>query len=141
MKTKSNFSLKRIVSLILAFAMLFTITVSLDFSVFAASCKHNPSAGNSGKWFNSISECDDYWADVLEVWDEKYESGEVTYVEWVEGHPGGYSAWTCYYCQMWTVDFFIVKKPAIINGERKQLYLSRLVLKETPEKDIVCSVI
>lgn len=110
MKTKSNFSLKRIVSLILAFAMLFTITVSLDFSVFAASCKHNPSAGNSGKWFNSISECDDYWADVLEVWDEKYESGEVTYVEWVEGHPGGYSAWTCYYCQMWTVDFFYREK-------------------------------
>lgn len=97
MKTKSNFSLKRIVLLILAFAMLFTITVSLDFSVFAASCKHNPSAGNSGKWFNSISECDDYWADVLEVWDEKYESGEVTYVEWVEWHPSGYSAWTCYY--------------------------------------------
>lgn len=110
MKTKSNFSLKRIVLLILAFAMLFTITVSLDFSVFAASCKHNPSAGNSGKWFNSISECDDYWADVLEVWDEKYESGEVTYVEWVEGHPGGYSAWTCYYCQMWTVDFFYREK-------------------------------
>ena len=60
MKTKSNFSLKRIVSLILAFAMLFTITAGLDFSAFAASCNHFPSVGNSGKWFNSISECDDY---------------------------------------------------------------------------------
>ncbi len=42
-------------------------------------------------------------------------------------------------CGQWIS--FIVKKPAIINGARKQLYMSRLVLKEAPEKDIVCSVI
>lgn len=70
----------RIVSLILAFVMHFTITAGLDFSAFAASCNHFPSVGNSGKLFKSISECDDYWGAICDDWEEKYESGEITWV-------------------------------------------------------------
>ena len=95
----------RIVSLILAFAMLFTITAGLDFSAFAASCNHFPSVGNSGKWFKSISECDDYWGAICDDWEEKYESGEITWVEYAEGCPYGYEAWACYKCRMLTMNF------------------------------------
>lgn len=74
MKTKSNFSLKRIVSLILAFAMLFTITAGLDFSAFAASCNHNMPVGNSGKWFNSKSEVKSYASAVMKDWAARKEA-------------------------------------------------------------------
>ena len=85
--------------------MLFTITAGLDFSAFAASCNHFPSVGNSGKWFKSISECDDYWGAICDDWEEKYESGEITWVEYAEGCPYGYEAWACYKCRMLTMNF------------------------------------
>lgn len=67
---------------------------------------HSIMCGNMGKWFNSRSEIDKYWKEVINVWYEKYVNGEISWEERSNKTPDGYECWTCSYCGKWTGNFY-----------------------------------
>lgn len=67
---------------------------------------HSIMCGNMGKWFNSRSEIDKYWKEVINVWYEKYVNGEISWEERSKKTPDGYECWTCSYCGKWTGNFY-----------------------------------
>lgn len=80
--------------------MTFIITIPVS-TAFAASCNHNYPTGNCGRWFNTKSEGEYQVAVVADYWAHKYESGEITWVEYNEGVPYGYEMWACAFCKKW----------------------------------------
>ena len=84
--------------------MTFIITIPVS-TAFAASCNHNYPTGNCGRWFNTKSEGEYQVAVVADYWAHKYESGEITWVEYNEGVPYGYEMWACAFCKKWSVNF------------------------------------
>ena len=97
-----NKSITRVLSFLIALSLICCIPAG---TVFAASCNHDMPAGNSGKWFKTIAECDNYWGAVMDSWSAKHESGEITWQEYIESCPYGYESWKCTKCRMWTVNF------------------------------------
>lgn len=84
--------------------MTFIITIPVS-TALAASCNHNYPTGNCGRWFNTKSEGEYQVAVVADYWAHKYESGEITWVEYNEGVPYGYEMWACAFCKKWSVNF------------------------------------
>ena len=63
---------------------------------------HSMSCGNIGKWFNNKKEIEQYLKEIDNNYAQKYESGEITYQEYVTKVPYGYECWSCGYCGKWT---------------------------------------
>lgn len=66
---------------------------------------HTMPIGNMGKWFNSRNELVEYYNDVVNKWNSKADSGEITEEEYAKNCPAGYEAWSCATCGKWTGNF------------------------------------
>lgn len=70
-----------------------------------ANGNHSMPTGNSGKWFNSRSECQEYMSQTYEMWAKKLHNNEITREEYNEKCPGGYECWSCSNCGKWTLNY------------------------------------
>ena len=66
---------------------------------------HTMPIGNMGKCFNSRNELGEYYNDVVNKWNSKADSGEITEEEYAKNCPAGYEAWSCATCGKWTGNF------------------------------------
>lgn len=69
-----------------------------------ASGNHSMPTGNCGKWFNSRNEAINYYNSVSDMWNSKYDAGEISYEQLHKNCPGGYECWSCSRCGKWTVN-------------------------------------
>lgn len=104
---KNNKAITKILSFLLALTLIFTVPAG---TAFAAGCNHTMPTGNSGKWVKDKNAVKAYVSEVMKYWADKEESGEITWVEYVEACPYGYQAWNCANCRMWTIDFYYEEK-------------------------------
>lgn len=70
-----------------------------------ASGNHSMPTGNCGKWFNSRNEAINYYNSVSDMWNSKYDAGEISYEQLHKNCPGGYECWSCSQCGRWTINF------------------------------------
>ena len=68
--------------------------------------KHKMESGNTGKWFETKEQADNYYNAEIEKWGKQWENGEKTKEEYLKGCPFGYEVWTCPQCQKWTINFY-----------------------------------
>lgn len=66
---------------------------------------HSMNCGNIGKWFDSRAKLVQYYNDVVNEWNEKVDSGEITEAEYYAKCPTGYECWSCSHCGKWTGNF------------------------------------
>lgn len=69
-----------------------------------ANGNHSMPTGNCGKWFNSRNEAINYYNSVSDMWNSKYDPGEISYEQLHKNCPGGYECWSCSRCGKWTVN-------------------------------------
>lgn len=67
---------------------------------------HKMSSGNTGKWFDTKAQADNYYNTEIEKWGKMWENDEITKEEYLKKCPSGYEVWTCPQCQKWTVNFY-----------------------------------
>lgn len=67
--------------------------------------RHTMPTGNMGRWFSSRSELVSYYNSVAEEWNNKVDSGEISYDEYFANVPMGYECWSCATCGKWTGNF------------------------------------
>lgn len=70
-----------------------------------ANGNHSMPTGNCGKWFNSRNEAINYYNSVSDMWNSKYDAGEINYEQLHKNCPGGYECWSCSQCGRWTINF------------------------------------
>lgn len=70
-----------------------------------ASGNHSMPTGNIGKWFNSRNEAINYYNSVSDMWNSKYDAGEISYEELCKKCPFGYECWSCSNCGKWTLNY------------------------------------
>lgn len=71
----------------------------------SSSHQHSISCGNIGRWFDSLTELKNFVSNVIESWNKKYETGAITWEEYVANCPQGYEAYSCSGCGKWTGNF------------------------------------
>lgn len=67
---------------------------------------HKMESGNTGKWFETKEQADNYFNAEIEKWAKQWENGEKAKEEYLKGCPFGYEVWTCPQCQKWTINFY-----------------------------------
>lgn len=67
---------------------------------------HKITSGNTGKWFDTQAQADNYYNQELEKWGKKWETGAIKKDEYLEKCPSGYETWSCPQCQKWTLNFY-----------------------------------
>ena len=67
---------------------------------------HKMESGNTGKWFETKEQADNYFNAKIEKWAKQWENGEKTKEEYLKKCPFGYEVWTCPQCQKWTINFY-----------------------------------
>lgn len=67
---------------------------------------HKMGAGNTGLWFETKSQADNYFDSKQEEWGKLLEKEEITKEEYLKKCPLGYEAWTCPQCKKWTINFY-----------------------------------
>ena len=67
---------------------------------------HKIDGGNTGKWFETKEQADNYYNTEIEKWDKEWESGKIDKSEYLKKCPSGYEVWTCPQCQKWTINFY-----------------------------------
>lgn len=70
-----------------------------------ASGNHSMPTGNIGKWFNSRNEVKIYVETVMDSWETKYATGQITWEEKCANCPQGWECWSCSRCGKWTGNF------------------------------------
>lgn len=70
-----------------------------------ANGNHSMPTGNSGKWFNSRNEVKNYVETVMDSWETKYATGQITWEEKCANCPQGWECWSCSRCGKWTGNF------------------------------------
>ena len=70
-----------------------------------ANGNHSMPTGNIGKWFNSRNEVRNYVETVMDSWETKYATGQITWEEKCANCPQGWECWSCSYCGKWTGNF------------------------------------
>ena len=70
-----------------------------------ANGNHSMPTGNCGKWFNSRNEAINYYNSVSDMWNSKYDAGEISYEELCKKCPFGYECWSCSNCGKWTLNY------------------------------------
>ena len=63
-------------------------------------------SGNTGKWFETKEQADNYFNAEIEKWAKQWENGEKTKEEYLKGCPFGYEVWTCPQCQKLKINFY-----------------------------------
>jgi hypothetical protein len=58
-----------------------------------------------GRWFSSKADVKEYANSVMQDYFAQYESGKITWEEYVKICPYGYEAWSCSDCGKWTGNF------------------------------------
>lgn len=67
---------------------------------------HKMGAGNTGLWFETKKQADNYFDSKQEEWGKLLEKEEITKEEYLQKCPSGYEAWTCPQCKKWTINFY-----------------------------------
>lgn len=67
---------------------------------------HKIGAGNTGLWFETKAQADNYYDSQLEKWGKLWENDEITKEEYLKKCPSGYETWTCPQCKKWTINFY-----------------------------------
>lgn len=70
-----------------------------------ANDNHSMPTGNIGKWFNSRNEVKNYVETVMDSWETKYATGQITWEEKCANCPQGWECWSCSRCGKWTGNF------------------------------------
>ncbi len=70
-----------------------------------ANGNHSMPVGNMGRWFSSRNELISYYNDVVNSWNNKVDSGEISNEEYFANVPMGYECWSCSECGKWTGNF------------------------------------
>lgn len=84
---------------------------------------HSIMCGGMGKWFGNRSELEAYYMSVAEGWNNKLDSGKITWKEYIKNCPQGYKSWSCSYCGKWTGSFkYSEKKWCTEGGNDHWLY-------------------
>lgn len=71
----------------------------------SSSHQHTMPIGNMGRWFSSKSELISYYNSVVNSWNNKVDSGEISNEEYFANVPMGYECWSCSSCGKWTGNF------------------------------------
>ncbi len=66
--------------------------------------KHTMPTGNMG-WFNSRQDLIKYYQSVVDDWNNKVDSGQISNEEYSQNVPMGYECWSCSTCGKWTGNF------------------------------------
>ena len=66
--------------------------------------QHTMPTGNMG-WFNSRQDLIKYYQSVMDDWNNKVDSGQISNEEYFAKCPKGYECWSCSYCGKWTGNF------------------------------------
>ncbi len=115
-------SLKRIMFLLLAIAILITIPISVNAATTTSNktttkpstsqttyCtnkdNHSIACGDMGKWFDNRTKLVQYYNDVVNEWNDRVDNGVITEDEYYAKCPTGYECWSCSYCNKWTGNF------------------------------------
>lgn len=67
--------------------------------------QHSISVGNMGRWFDNRDKLISYYQGVVDEWNDKVNSGEISNEEYFSNVPMGYECWSCSYCGKWTGNF------------------------------------
>ena len=67
---------------------------------------HKIGAGNTGLWFETKAQADNYYGSQQEEWGNLWENGKITKEKYLKKCPSGYEAWTCPQCKKWTINFY-----------------------------------
>lgn len=67
--------------------------------------QHTMPIGNMGRWFSSRSELISYYQSIVDGWNEKVNSGQISEEEYASNVPRGYECWSCAGCGKWTGNF------------------------------------
>lgn len=67
---------------------------------------HKITSGNTGKWFDTQAQADNYYNQELEKWGRQWETGKIKKDEYLKKCPSGYETWSCPQCQKWTLNFY-----------------------------------
>lgn len=67
---------------------------------------HKMDAGNTGLWFETKAQADNYYNSQQEKWGQLWENDEITKEEYLKKCPSGYEVWTCPQCKKWTINFY-----------------------------------
>lgn len=67
--------------------------------------QHSTSVGNMGKWFDSRNNLVSYYQSIVNEWNDKVNSGEISNEEYFSNVPMGYECWSCSGCGKWTGNF------------------------------------
>lgn len=67
---------------------------------------HKMGAGNTGLWFETKAQADNYYNSQIEKWGKLWENDEITKEEYLKKCPSGYEVWTCPQCKKWTINFY-----------------------------------
>lgn len=67
---------------------------------------HKMGAGNTGLWFETKAQADNYYNSQIEKWGKLWENDEITKEEYLKKCPSGYEIWTCPQCKKWTINFY-----------------------------------
>lgn len=66
--------------------------------------QHTMPTGNMG-WFNSRQDLIKYYQSVVDDWNNKVDSGQISNEEYSQNVPMGYECWSCSTCGKWTGNF------------------------------------
>ncbi len=67
---------------------------------------HKIGAGNTGLWFETKAQADNYYNSQLEKWGKLWENDKITKEKYLKECPSGYEIWTCPQCKKWTINFY-----------------------------------
>lgn len=68
---------------------------------------HKIGAGNTGLWFETKAQADNYYNSEIEKWGKLWENDDkFTKEEYLKKCPSGYEVWTCPQCKKWTINFY-----------------------------------
>lgn len=68
--------------------------------------KHKISSGNTGKWFSTKAQAENYYENEIAKWGKKWENDEIEKSEYLKKCPSGFEVWTCPQCGKWTINFY-----------------------------------
>lgn len=67
---------------------------------------HKIGAGNTGLWFETKAQADNYYDSEIDKWGELWTNDKITKEKYLKECPSGYEAWTCPQCKKWTINFY-----------------------------------
>lgn len=67
--------------------------------------QHSMPVGNMGRWFTSRNDLISFYQGIVDSWNQKVNSGEITEDEFASKCPRGYECWSCSSCGKWTGNF------------------------------------